>query len=117
MPNRCYADLIAGGWKRMTFGPFRDGVDICWLERGASDLDPSVALLKYAPGATVPRHRHRGLETVIVLEGAQGDENGVYRAGAVVLNPEGSEHSVSSPEGCVVLINWTRPVLILEDRA
>lgn len=117
MPNKAYADLIAGGWRKAEFGPFRSGVDICWLEKGATDDDPSLALLRYQPGAKVPRHLHQGLETVIVLEGAQSDENGDYRAGAVVLNPEGSEHSVSSPEGCVVLIHWTRPVLILGEDA
>jgi anti-sigma factor ChrR (cupin superfamily) len=63
--------------------------------------------------ARVPHHLHQGLETVVVLDGAQADENGEYRAGAVVLNPQGSEHSVWSDEGCVVLIHWTRPVLIL----
>jgi len=32
-----------------------------------------------------------------------------------VLNPEGTVHSVRSEEGCVVLIQWDRPVEILED--
>lgn len=113
MANRSYADLVAGGWRNLAFGPFRDGVEICWLEKGASDLAPSLALLKYAPGARVPHHLHQGMETVVVLHGAQADENGEYRAGAVVLNPEGSEHSVWSHQGCVVLIHWTRPVRIL----
>ena len=49
----------------------------------------------------------------MVLDGAQSDESGEYRKGAVVLNPAGSEHSVWSAEGCVVLIHWVKPVLIL----
>ena len=47
----------------------------------------------------MPRHRHAGLETIVVLEGVQSDENGDYAAGAVVLNPQGSEHSVWSRGG------------------
>lgn len=114
MADRCYADLIAGGWRALDFEPFREGVEICWLEPGACADDPTLALLKYAPGASVPRHRHAGLETVVVLDGAQSDESGEYRAGAVVLNAAGSEHSVWSENGCVVMIHWTKPVVMLE---
>jgi anti-sigma factor ChrR (cupin superfamily) len=53
------------------------------------------------------------METILVLEGSQSDELGHYPAGSLVANPEGSVHSVTSEEGCVVLIQWTRPVEIL----
>lgn len=114
MTDKCYADLLAGGWRALAFQPFREGVELCWLERNATADDPALALLRYAPGARVPRHRHVGLETVVVLEGGQSDESGDYRAGAVALNAPGSEHSVWSQDGCVVLIHWTKPVEILE---
>ena len=115
MANKSWAGLVAGGWKDLAFEHFRDGVEVFWLEKGATDDDPSVALLKYAPGARVPRHLHRGLETIVVLDGVQSDEAGDYAAGAVVLNSAGSAHSVWSKPGCVVLINWTRAVLILDE--
>lgn len=105
------ASLMVGGWRDLAFAPFREGVEICTLKSGA----PAVALLRYAPGARVPRHEHMGLETILVLEGAQSDERGRYAAGALVLNPEGSVHSVWSDEGCVVLIQWERPVRILDE--
>lgn len=105
------AGLLGGGWREWDFLPFRDGVEIFWIR---SD-DPGVALLRYAPGASVPRHLHTGLETILVLEGSQSDERGTYPAGSLVLNPEGSVHSVRSDEGCVVLIEWERPVRILEE--
>ena len=95
---------------RLTFEPFRDGVDIHHIKTGA----PAVALLRYQPGASVPMHRHTGLETILVLEGAQSDERGTYTKGDYVLNPEGSPHSVWSDTGCIVLIQWERPVEILE---
>ncbi len=105
-----FAALMSGGWADCAFGPFREGVEICLLR----DTDPQVALLRYRPGARVPRHRHRGLETILVLDGAQSDERGTYAAGTLVLNPEGSVHSVWSDPGCVVLIQWERPVELLE---
>lgn len=107
--QRHFADLGAGGWRSMTFEPFRDGVEICWIRKG----EPGVALLRYAPGARVPMHMHTGLETILVLEGSQSDERGTYAAGALVLNPEGTSHSVWSDEGCVILIEWERPVRFL----
>jgi anti-sigma factor ChrR (cupin superfamily) len=64
-------------------------------------------------GAGVPRHRHAGLETIVVLEGSQSDDNGDYPAGTVVLNPAGTEHAVWTAEGCVVLIQWNLPVIML----
>jgi anti-sigma factor ChrR (cupin superfamily) len=115
MTGKSYAGLLAGGWRNAAYEPFRTGVDICWLEKGATDNDPSLALLRYAPGASVPRHRHPALETIMVLEGSQSDEAGEYGTGDVVLNPAGSVHSVRSAGGCVVLIHWTRPVEVLGD--
>ncbi|QYK40739.1 MAG: cupin domain-containing protein [Paracoccaceae bacterium] len=102
----CLPALLAGGWRDAVFGPFREGVEISMILPG----EPAVALLRYAPGAGVPRHRHRGLETILVLEGVQSDDHGDYPAGALVLNPEGTEHRVWSAGGCVVLIQWNRPV-------
>jgi anti-sigma factor ChrR (cupin superfamily) len=107
------AGLTHGGWKSMSFAPFRDGVDICTLRVG----EPAVALLRYAPGASVPRHEHMGLETILVLDGTQSDERGDYPTGSLILNPEGSVHSVWSKEGCVVLIQWDRPVRFVESSA
>jgi anti-sigma factor ChrR (cupin superfamily) len=104
-----FPDLLRGGWKDCQFEYFREGVEICRLVTG----EPEVALLRYAPGASVPRHLHQGLETILVLEGSQSDEFGHYPAGSLVANPEGTSHSVTSREGCVVLIQWTKPVKIL----
>ncbi len=107
------ARLPDGGWQDIAFGPFREGVDIARLHDGP----PAVALLRYAPGASVPAHRHAGLETILVLSGAQSDERGTYGTGALVLNPAGTTHRVWSEEGCVVLIQWTLPVEFLMDEA
>ncbi len=98
--------FLPHGWRDAIYEPFREGVDISPIVTG----EPALALLRYAPGAGVPRHLHRGLETILVLEGTQSDERGTYGTGALVLNPEGSVHSVWTETGCVVLIQWTRAV-------
>ncbi len=103
---KAVTDLLPAGWQTMPFEPFHDGVEICRLWQGG----PDVALLRYAKGASVPRHRHAGLETILVLSGSQSDERGRYAAGALVLNPAGSIHSVWSDTGCTVLIQWEKPV-------
>lgn len=94
------------GWK-----PLRPGVDIHRL--AGADGGPSVALLRYAPGARVPAHRHAGFEVIYVLDGAQSDERGTYGAGTVVVNPRGGKHSVWSDGGCLVLIVWERSIEFL----
>lgn len=106
-----YAGLLSGGWRSAAFEPFRDGVEICRL--AGDPAGASVALLRYRPGAAVPVHEHQGMETILVLEGSQSDEHGRYPAGTMVVNPAGTRHSVRSEEGCVILIQWERPVRIL----
>ncbi|MBO0906166.1 cupin domain-containing protein [Jiella sonneratiae] len=95
------------------FEPFRAGVEIARLSGDGEKGE--TALLRYAPGACVPLHEHTGLETILVLSGAQSDDAGTYRAGDLVLNEPGSRHRVWSDEGCLVLISWAAPVRILED--
>ena len=67
------------------FKTFREGVEVSWLYgEGASGA--SAALLRYAPGARVPRHRHNGFEHILVLEGVQCDDAGRYEAGTLIVN-------------------------------
>lgn len=101
--------LLGGSWRDAAFAPFRDGVEIARIHAGP----PDVALLRYAPGASVPAHYHPDLETILVLEGTQSDERGTYPSGSLVLNPAGTSHRVWSDDGCVVLIQWTMPVEFL----
>ena len=105
-------DLLGGGWRKLAFEHFRDGITVHWLMKGGA-ADPSIALLKYEPGSSVPRHLHGGLESIMVLEGVQSDESGDYPVGTLVLNKTGSEHSVWSKAGCIVLIQWDLPVIML----
>jgi anti-sigma factor ChrR (cupin superfamily) len=107
---KCITGLLPDGWANMPFEPFHEGVEICRLWQGG----PDVALLRYAPGASVPRPRQTGRAPILGLEGSQSDENGRYFAGALVFNPAGTEHSVWSEDGCTSLIQWEKPVSFME---
>lgn len=107
MDERLHLSLVPEDLQALDFEPFRPGVEIFWLRRDA----PQIALLRYAPGAAVPLHRHTGVETILVLEGAQSDDRGTYETGRLIINPAESEHRVWSDQGCIVLIQWEAPVV------
>ena len=92
--------------------PCRPGVDIHRLY--GDSTGPSAALLRYQPGAQVPRHTHTGYEHIFVLAGSQRDLHQTYPAGSFVINPPGTDHAVASDGGCLVLIIWEKPVIIHE---
>lgn len=97
--------------ERLAWKPFRPGVEIHYLY-GDGQQGSAAALLKYAPGAKVPKHEHTGYEHIIVLAGGQRDHQGHHQAGTLVINPPGTQHDVVSDEGCLVLIIWEKPVQI-----
>jgi anti-sigma factor ChrR (cupin superfamily) len=110
VPRLVFSDLVQRAKHPDTqWQILRPGIDIHRLY-GDPDSGPSAALLRYAPGATVPRHEHPGHEHIFVLEGAQTDDEGTYAAPSFVVNPPGSRHTVTSPGGCIVLIIWNQPV-------
>ena len=104
------SNLIGGGWRELTFEPFKPGITIHWLLTG----EPAVALLKYVPGAAAPLHLHQDVETILMLHGAQSDDHGTYTAGDYIINPKDSQHRVWSDHGCVALLQWTKPVRFLD---
>src|SRR5436309_3218506 len=60
-----------------------------------------VALVRWAPGSSSPRHRHRGGVEVFVLEGVFQDEHGHYPSGSWIRGPDGWEHTPFSGTGCL----------------
>jgi anti-sigma factor ChrR (cupin superfamily) len=59
---------------------------------GPADED-AVVLIRMDPGCGYPRHRHLGIEDVLVLQGGYRDELGEHRAGAYLRYPAGSTHA------------------------
>lgn len=98
--------------ERQDFTELRPGVEIARLYQDEAS-GASAAILRYAPGASVPEHEHESYEHVLVLEGEQCDHRGVYGAGSFVVNPPGSRHAITSPKGCLALLIWVRPVRFL----
>jgi anti-sigma factor ChrR (cupin superfamily) len=74
-----------------------------------------LALLDYAPGARVPRHRHPRAEIIYMLSGEQTDDYSAYGAGTCVINRAGSSHAIKSPKGCRLIIYWREPVQFVAD--
>ena len=98
---------------QLPWQPLRSGVDICSLHQDG-ETGYHWALLRYQPGASVPLHHHPGYEQILVLSGQQKDDRGTYGPGSLIINLPGSQHQVTSAEGCVVLIFWQQPVVFNE---
>ncbi len=98
---------------RIPWQPFQDGVDIHRLY-GDGQTGPMAALLRFRKAGKVRLHRHDGYEHIIVLQGAQRDQNGTARAGTLMINPPGTVHSIVSEAGCIVLAIYEKPVVFLE---
>jgi len=112
LPFTLSPEMIEGNsadWRQL-----REGVVLRTLFED-TDSGYSVGLIRYQPAACVPLHRHIGDEHIYVLSGSQQDERGIYATGSYIYNPEGSQHSVSSQDGCLVLVHWHKPVQFIGD--
>ena len=94
---------------RQVWECFRPGIEIRRIYGGAPAA-ASAALLRYQPGAELPRHWHQGYEHILVLRGSQVDDNGEHNIGTLLIHPPGTSHAVRSPGGCIVLAMWEKPV-------
>lgn len=69
--------------------------------------DRKAVLMRYDPGATIPRHRHLGDEQIFVLDGSVSDDTGTCTRGNYARRPPGCVHTVTSREGALVLAIMT----------
>jgi anti-sigma factor ChrR (cupin superfamily) len=94
-PTSLYVDPAGVDWQTR-----RPGVHwkILW-----EDGDRRAVLVRYDPGALVPRHRHLGDEQIFVLEGSVTDDTGTCSAGNYARRPPGCVHTVTTPQGALVL--------------
>ena len=67
------------------------------------DGDRRTVLVRYEPGAVIPRHRHLGDEQIYVIEGSVSDDTGTCEAGDFARRPPGCVHTVRSADGALVL--------------
>jgi anti-sigma factor ChrR (cupin superfamily) len=73
-----------------------------------------TALMKFAPGATLPDHEHVKIEQTYVIEGRLVDREGPdaglsVGAGDFVWRPAGSRHTAWCPEGGLMLAVFQVP--------
>jgi anti-sigma factor ChrR (cupin superfamily) len=100
---------IAAWQDKIAWEPFREGVDIYHLYGNGLE-GPSAAFIRYRDGAKVSLHEHTGYEHIFVLTGSQRDEHGVAKAGTLSVNLPGTQHSLASDAGCIVLAIYEKPV-------
>ena len=87
-----------------------DGISIKVLYQD-KEKNEMTCMLRWAPGATLPFHRHPELEQSYVIEGSFSDHDGICRAGEYVWRTAGSKHETYSEEGCVILAVYRKPNL------
>jgi putative transcriptional regulator len=83
-----------------------------WIDIPVGACHHRVQLIRCAPGFKTPRHRHRGSEVTLVLEGAFDDETGHYSRGDIVIMDCETRHEpVADPEtGCLCFSVTAAPV-------
>jgi putative transcriptional regulator len=94
--EKALESCVRKGWKRLT-----SGVSRLELDQAGSDAH----LYRIKPGATVPRHSHKGDELTLVVKGGFSDENGSYGPGDLSLQtPEHTHQPVGDDDGvCLAL--------------
>lgn len=99
-----YVDVSSLPWTPTRF----KGVEMKLLMED-KETGLSTALVRFAPGATLPDHEHVELEQTFVLEGSLEDHEGVATAGNYVWRPAGSRHDAHAPNGCLALSFFLKP--------
>jgi len=99
-----YVDVASLPWTPTRF----KGVEMKLLMED-KETGLSTALVRFAPGATLPDHEHVELEQTFVLEGSLEDHEGAATVGNYVWRPAGSRHDARAPNGCLALSFFLKP--------
>jgi anti-sigma factor ChrR (cupin superfamily) len=99
-----YVDVASLPWTPTRF----KGVEMKLLMED-KETGLSTALVRFAPGASLPDHEHVELEQTYVLEGSLEDHEGAATVGNYVWRPAGSRHDAHAPNGCLALSFFLKP--------
>lgn len=80
------------------------GVDRKRLAREDSESGHATSVVRYAAGASFPKHPHPKGEEILVLDGVFSDHTGDYGPGSYLRNPPGFEHAPFSDSGCTIFV-------------
>lgn len=101
-PSYQFNDANALAWRASTFAA---GIEV--KDLGTSD-GRSMQLVRFAPGAAFPLHRHQGPEFIYLLEGGAVQEGRQLAAGWASVAAAGTTDAhFHSPQGCVFLTVYT----------
>jgi len=92
-----------------------EGISIKVLYEDAAKGE-MTCLLRWAPGARLPIHKHPEIEQTWVLEGSFSDHEGTARAGEFVWRTPGSVHETHSEEGAVILAIYRKQNVFQKSR-
>ncbi len=81
-----------------------DGVERKILDRIEDEKARATSIVRYAAGSSIPEHEHPLSEEFFLPEGVFSDEHGNYPAGTYVRNPDDTQHSPFSKEGCTIIV-------------
>ncbi|RQR29630.1 cupin domain-containing protein [Burkholderia sp. Bp9142] len=80
------------------------GIERVMLDRTGGEQARATSVVRYARGASFPRHAHPGGEEILVLSGVFSEGDRHYPAGWYLRNPPGSSHQPSSAGGAVIFV-------------
>ena len=109
-PGSHYIDVVNLPWQATHF----PGVEMKTLWRDP-DGESFTGLFRMAPGASLPKHRHCGVEQTFVLEGSLVDDDGACTAGNHVWRDAGSVHAAHAPDGCLMIGIFQKANEFLDD--
>jgi anti-sigma factor ChrR (cupin superfamily) len=104
IPDSTYVDVDKLPWQPTRF----PGIESKTLMEN-KDSGLATLLMRWAPGARLPRHEHVEIEQSFVLQGSLIDRAGVATAGNYVWRRAGSRHDAWTEEGCLVLAFFLKP--------
>jgi anti-sigma factor ChrR (cupin superfamily) len=108
-PDSTYVDVDKLPWTPTRF----PGIDSKTLmENKATGM--STLLMRWAPGAHLPRHEHVEIEQTYVISGSLADRAGVCKGGQYVWRRAGSRHEAWTDEGCLVLAVFLKPNIFFD---
>lgn len=93
----------------------RQGVEIhrLYSAEQTGEGGPAAGVVRYAPGAATPPHRHEGYEIIYVFSGQLENGPARYPAGSLLVMEPGSVHAPRSERGAELLVVWEKPVSLL----
>jgi putative transcriptional regulator len=93
------ADLLAKADGAADWIEAAPGVRYFHFAPGAAVGQLEAGIVRVRPDATFPRHRHRGPEVTLVLDGSLVDRGQVYGPGCTIEAAGGTEHDYKAGSG------------------